>query len=70
MMQQLSSYHQRHISFRFSKYSSDNLEEYIAPNKLAQARIEHQFGYPIDVDKVWAARNEIYEREQNVLIKT
>lgn len=46
----------RHSELVYSKYTLDNLEYVLPKMKRAQAEFEDRYGFPTDIDKVWADR--------------
>lgn len=51
-------YHERHLVQIHSKRTADQLDYEVQKGKAAQAQAERLYGYPIDIDKVWEAREQ------------
>lgn len=53
----LDRYHPRHVQSA-PIGGTGFWDEWVPANKAPQAEYEKQFGYPADIDAVWAAREE------------
>lgn len=54
--------HSRHSVLAYSKYTADNLEFVLPEHKRPQAQFEHLYGFPADIDAVWAARDAMQNK--------